>query len=119
MNTSQFQGKIRAIYELTEGNHRLLVTFYSFLKAEYKSELSDVFIKVMNNLKPYYEQFVNALSPQKQKIVKYLSLNRRAVKGKEIARACFLEQKTKDISKSLLESNMEKKELENRSQKTG
>ncbi|MCD4793285.1 MAG: tetratricopeptide repeat protein [Bacteroidales bacterium] len=102
MNTTEFQGKIRAIYELTEGNHRLLVTFYSFLKAEYKSELSDIFIKVMNNLKPYYEQFVNALSPQKQKIVKYLSLNRRAVKGKEIAKACFLEQRTNSKILALL-----------------
>lgn len=87
----EFEGKLRAIYELTEGNHRLLVTFYSFLKADFKSELSGIFIKVMNDLKPYYEQFVNALPAQQQKIVKHLSLNREAVSGKEIARACFIE----------------------------
>jgi tetratricopeptide (TPR) repeat protein len=87
----EYQGKLMAIYELTEGNHRLLVTFYSFLKADFKSELSGIFIKVMNNLKPYYEQFVNALPAQQQKIVKHLSLNRRAISGKEIARACFIE----------------------------
>ena len=85
------EGKLKAIYELTEGNHRLLVTFYSFLKADFKSELSAIFIKVMNDLKPYYEQFVNALPAQQQKIVKYLSLNRGAISGKEIAIACFIE----------------------------
>ena len=87
----EFEGKLRAIYELTEGNHRLLVTFYSFLKADFKSELSGIFIKVMNDLKPYYEQFVNVLPTQQQKIVKHLSLNREAISGKEIARACFIE----------------------------
>ena len=95
----ELESKLRAIYELTEGNHRLLVTFYNFLKADYKSELSGIFIKVMNDLKPYYEQFINALPPQQQKIVKYLSLNRRALSGKEIAIACFIEPNV--ISKQL------------------
>jgi tetratricopeptide (TPR) repeat protein len=45
----------------------------------------------MNDLKPYYEQFVNVLPPQQQKIVKHLSLNRGAISGKEIAIACFIE----------------------------
>ncbi len=91
INKPGFEGKLRAIYELTEGNHRLLVTFYSFLKADFKSELSGIFIKVMNDLKPYYEQFVNVLPVQQQKIVKYLSINRGAISGKEIAIACFIE----------------------------
>ena len=95
----EFVGKLKAIYELTEGNHRLLVTFYSFLKADFKSELSGIFIKVMNDLKPYYEQFINVLPPQQQKIVKHLSLNRRAIGGKEIAIACFIEPNV--ISKQL------------------
>ncbi|MCF8374268.1 MAG: tetratricopeptide repeat protein [Bacteroidales bacterium] len=91
INKPESRGKLRAIYELTEGNHRLLVTFFSFLKADFKSELSGVFIKVMNDLKPYYEQFVNALPVLQQKIVKHLSLNRGAMGGKEIAIACFIE----------------------------
>ena len=95
----QYLGKLRAIYELTEGNHRLLVTFYSFLKADFKSELSGVFVKVMNDLKPYYEQFINNLQRQQQKIVKNLSINRGAVSGKGIAIACFIEPNV--ISKQL------------------
>lgn len=102
MDTPTFKGKLKAIYELTEGNHRLLVTFYSFLKAEYKSEFSNVFVKVMNDLKPYYEQFIAALSTQQQKIVKFLSQHRRAISGKEIARACFIEPNTLSKQTSLL-----------------
>jgi DNA-binding transcriptional ArsR family regulator len=102
MDTPSFSGKLKAIYELTEGNHRLLVTFYSFLKAEYKSEFSNVFVKVMNDLKPYYEQFITALSTQQQKIVKFLSQHRRAISGKEIARACFIEPSTLSKQTSLL-----------------
>jgi len=95
------QGKIRAIYELTGGNHRLLVSFYSFLKAEIKSDLSLVFIKTMNDLKPYYEQFIKKLPVQEQKIVKHLSLKHKPQKGKDIARFCFIPPNI--ISKQLSE----------------
>ncbi len=94
-------GKIRAIYELTGGNHRLLVSFYSFLKAEIKSDLSLVFIKTMNDLKPYYEQFIKKLPVQEQKIVKHLSLKHKPQKGKDIARSCFIPPNI--ISKQLSE----------------
>ncbi|MBA7532787.1 Photosystem I assembly protein Ycf3 [subsurface metagenome] len=95
------QGKIRAIYELTGGNHRLMVSFYSFLKAEIKSDLSLVFVKTMNDLKPYYEQFIKKLPVQEQKIVKHLSLKHKPQKGKDIARSCFIPPNI--ISKQLSE----------------
>lgn len=91
LRTSEFTGKIRAVYALTGGNHRLLVTFYTFLKTDVKSDLSKIFVKAMNDLKPYYEQFLNVLSPQQQKIVKFLSRQHTPQKGKEIARNCFMD----------------------------
>ena len=101
LQESKTLGKFRAIYELTEGNHRLLVSFYSFLKAEIKSDLSQVFIKTMNDLKPYYEQFIKKLPVQEQKIVKHLSLKHKPQKGKDIARSCFIPPNI--ISKQLSE----------------
>jgi len=95
------KGKIRAIYELTGGNHRLLVSFYSFLNAEIISDLSLVFTKTMNDLKPYYEQFIKKLPVQEQKIVKHLSLKHKPQKGKDIARSCFIPPNI--ISKQLSE----------------
>ena len=117
MKKPSFEGKLRTIYELTEGNHRLLVTFFSFLKAEFKTELSLIFIKVMNDLKPYYEQFINPLPPQQQKIVKHLSLTRRAMAGKEISRECFIEPNvfSKQISllyeKGMIDKNKSGKDV--------
>ena len=93
-------GRIRAVYDLTGGNHRLLVTFYNFLKVEYKSNLSYSFIKTINDLIPYYQSFMNLLSAQQQKIVQYLCQNRKPANVKEIAANCFTTHNT--ISKQML-----------------
>jgi tetratricopeptide (TPR) repeat protein len=93
-------GRIRAIYDITGGNHRLLVTFYNFLKVEYKNKLSHSFIKTINDLIPYYQSFMNLLSAQQQKIVQYLCQNRKPANVKEIAENCFTTHNT--ISKQML-----------------
>ncbi len=98
---TEFKGKVRAIYQLTGGNHRLLVIFFNFLKTNLKSELSKVFVKTMNDLKPYYEQFVNALSPQQQKVIQYLSSKHTPQMGKAISRFCFIPPTT--LSKQISE----------------
>ena len=102
-NSDEIKNRLRAIYELTGGNHRLLVHFFSFLKSDIKSELSEQFVKQMNDLKTYYEQFVNNLSVQQQRIVQLLSLNHKPMQGKEIAQQAFLDQKV--VSKQLSELN--------------
>jgi len=94
LSTKEGKGNIRALYQLTEGNHRLLVTFYNFLKAEYKSELSKPFLQTIDKLKPYYESFLKLLPPQQQKIVQYLALQRTPQPGKSIAENCFLASTT-------------------------
>jgi len=48
LKTSKMKGKVRAIYELTGGNHRLLVIFYHFLKTDFVADLSKIFEKTMN-----------------------------------------------------------------------
>lgn len=103
--TAPFKGKVRAIYQLTGGSHRLLVIFFNFLKAEIKSDLSEVFRKTMNDLKPYYEQFLNSLSPMQQKVIRFLSKNHTPQMGKDISRFCFIASNT--LSKQL--SELEKK----------
>jgi len=112
-----FKGKVRAIYTLTGGNHRLLVIFFNFLKVDFKSNLSEVFVKTMNDLKPYYEQFINALSPQQQKIIQFLSSNHTPKMGKEISRFCFIapntlsKQTAELVEKGLLGKNKKGKDI--------
>ncbi len=93
--------QVRAIFDLVKGNHRLLVTFYHFLKADTLAKVSENFIKTINDLKPYYETYIRYLPPQQQKILRYIALSRRPQKGIEISKNCFIEQKS--LSKQLSE----------------
>ena len=93
------KGRIRAIYDITSGNHRLLVTFYNFLKVDYKNELSSSFIQTINDLIPYYQNFMSQLSPQQQKIIQYLCQSRKPSIVKDIAENCFSSPNT--ISKQM------------------
>ena len=101
LETPDGKGHLEAIHQFTKGNHRLLLVFFDFLKAEYRSNLSDVFLKSIDELKPYYDSFLKSLSPQQQKIVQYLSLQRNPQKGADIGRNCFLDKST--VSKQLSE----------------
>ncbi|MDR2235639.1 MAG: hypothetical protein LBE92_05910 [Chryseobacterium sp.] len=109
INHLKTKGKpqVRAIFDLVKGNHRLLVTFYHFLKADTLAKVSENFIKTINDLKPYYETYIRYLPPQQQKILRYIALSRRPQKGIEISRNCFIEQKS--LSKQL--SELSKKKL--------
>ena len=101
LETHDGKGHLEAIHQFTKGNHRLLLVFFDFLKAEFRSNLSDVFLKSIDELKPYYDSFLKSLAPQQQKIVQYLSLQRNPQKGADIGRNCFLDKST--VSKQLSE----------------
>jgi DNA-binding MarR family transcriptional regulator len=93
--------QVRAIFDLVKGNHRLLVTFYHFLKTDMLAKVSENFIKTINDLKPYYETYIRYLPAQQQKILRYIALSRKPQLGIEISKNCFIEQKS--LSKQLSE----------------
>jgi DNA-binding transcriptional ArsR family regulator len=95
------KAKVYAVHELVKGNHRLLVTFYEFLKSDTLAALSNHFIKTINDLKPYYETYIRYLPAQQQKIVRYIALSRKPQLGTDIAKNCFIEQSS--LSKQLSE----------------
>lgn len=100
------KSQVKAINTLVKGNHRLLITFYEFLKSDHLSNLSVLFIKTLNNLKPYYETFIRYQPSQQQKIIRFLALAKKPQKGVEIARECFIDQKS--LSKQLSELSRKK-----------
>ncbi|RZJ90650.1 MAG: hypothetical protein EOO20_07520 [Chryseobacterium sp.] len=99
--------QVRAIHDLVKGNHRLLVTFYEFLKSDTLAKLSSHFIKTINDLKPYYETYIRYLPPMQQKVLRFIALSRKPQQGTDISRNCFIEAKT--LSKQL--SELVKKKL--------
>ena len=101
------KAQVRAIYDLVKGNHRLLVTFYQFLKTDTVAKVSENFIKTINDLKPYYETYIRYLPAQQQKILRYIALARKPQRGVEISKNCFIDQKS--LSKQL--SELSKKNL--------
>ncbi len=106
LNTAQGRGRMRAIYEFTGGNHRLLVVFYEFLISDSVAKLSDLFIQALDPLKPFYQEQMRSLSAQQQKIIQFLSLQRRPCTVKEIARASLAAPNTVSSQlKDLLDKN--------------
>jgi len=106
LNTPQGRGRMRAIYEFTGGNHRLLVVFYEFLTSDSVAKLSDLFIQALDPLKPFYQEQMRSLSAQQQKIIQFLSLQRSPCTVKEIARACLAAPNTVSSQlKDLLDKN--------------
>lgn len=101
LDTPRGKANVHAVFDLTQGNHRLLVTFFDFLKAEFKSDLAEAFLHTIDKLKPYYESYFKLLSPQQQKIVQYLSSKRRPVTGKDISLNSFIPHTT--VSKQMSE----------------
>ncbi len=100
LDTPQGKGKIQAIYDLVGGNHRLLVTFYQFLKTDYLDDLSKSFLKTINDLIPYYQSMMDQLSSQQQKIIQYLCRIRIPSSVKSIAKNCF--DNPNSISKQMI-----------------
>jgi hypothetical protein len=99
LNSLEGKGRIHAIYNITSGNHRLMVTFYQFLKVDYKNDLSYLFMKTINDLIPYYQSFMDKLSALQQKIIQYLCQTRTPASVKDIAENCFSTHNT--ISKQI------------------
>lgn len=95
------RSQVKALNQLVKGNHRLLVTFYEFMKSDTLSKLSNNFIKTINDLKPYYETYIRYLAPQQQKILRYIALSRKPQQGTDISKNCFIDQKS--LSKQLSE----------------
>ena len=94
-------GYIKAIQQLVKGNHRLLVRFYEFLKVDTMARLSTMFMKTVNELKPYFESFIRPLPPLEQKIIYYLAFQRIPKRGSDIGKDCFIDSNS--LSKKLSE----------------
>ena len=106
LKTPEGQGRVRAIYQFTGGNHRLLVTFYDLLSGDSAAKLSELFVRELNPLRPFYQEQMRSLSAQQQKILQYLADSRVPQPVKEIARGCLATPNTVSSQlKDLLDKN--------------
>ncbi|MEA5522808.1 tetratricopeptide repeat protein [Limnoraphis robusta CCNP1315] len=87
--------RIKAVYHLAGGNHRLYVIFSEFLTHRNSlDQLVEAFLRTLDDLTPYYQDRMRSISPQQRKIIEFLCKTRTAVTVKEIAQRCFMTHQT-------------------------
>ncbi len=94
LQTPEGRARIRAVHHLAGGNPRVYVIFSQFLTRESLEELVSPFMRLLDDLTPYYQARMAWISPQQRKIVDFLCERRGAVPVKEIARHCFVSHQT-------------------------
>lgn len=88
------RARIRAVHHLAGGNHRVYMILSEFLTRKSLDQLVDPFLRMMDDLTPYYQSRMEQLSPQQRKIIDLLCSVRGAVPVKEIAKRCFITPQT-------------------------
>jgi tetratricopeptide (TPR) repeat protein len=94
IQTPTGRARIRAIHHLASGCPRIYVILSEFLSRESLDELVPPFMRMLDDLTPYYQARMAWLSPQQRKIVEFLVDYRAAATVKEIAKRCFMTQQT-------------------------
>ncbi|MBA3921660.1 MAG: tetratricopeptide repeat protein, partial [Nostocaceae cyanobacterium] len=93
LGTSTGRDRIRAIHHLSGGNPRIYVIFSEFITRESLDELREPFMRMLDDLTPYYQARMQWLSTPQRKIVEILSDFRHAVTATEITQQCFISHK--------------------------
>jgi len=94
IRTPTGRARIRAVNHLAGGNHRVYVIFSQFLTRESLDELVEPFMRMLDDLTPYYQDRMRWLSPQQRKIVEFLLNRRGPATVKEISQRCFMTHQT-------------------------
>ncbi|NJM27638.1 MAG: winged helix-turn-helix transcriptional regulator, partial [Pseudanabaena sp. RU_4_16] len=93
IQTATGRARIRAVNHLAGGNHRVYIIFSQFLTRESLDELVTPFMRMLDDLTPYYQSRMKELSNQQRKIMELLVDRRQAVMVKDIGDACFIDQR--------------------------
>jgi len=94
LHTPAGRARVRAVHHLAGGNPRVYVIFSEFLTRDALDELVAPFLKMLDELTPYYQSKMRSLSPQQRKVVEILSEARGAIPVKEVATRSFLTHQT-------------------------
>jgi hypothetical protein len=78
--------RVRAVNDLAGGHPRIYLLFAHLLTRESLDELVTPFLRLLDELTPYYQSRMLTLSPQQRKIAEYLCDQRGAIQVKTIAR---------------------------------
>jgi len=92
----QSENKLCAIYALTGGNPRLILTFYQLIKEENEcsansiNSIETLFLQMLDELSPYFRERMNDIAPQQRIIMDELAIARFRLTPTELAIECHL-----------------------------
>ena len=92
--TSRGRSRVRALHHLSGGNHRIYIVLSQFITRDTMDGLLGPFMKMVDELTPYYQERVRWLPPMQRKIVEYLCSCEGTVPVKEIAKRLFATPQT-------------------------
>ncbi len=92
--TNRGRSRVKAVYHLSGGNHRVFIILSEFISREALDELVMAFDKLRDELTPYYQQRIDWLPPQQRKLVEYLCRSESPVPVKDMSRRLFMTQQT-------------------------
>jgi DNA-binding transcriptional ArsR family regulator len=94
LNGPAGRSRVRALHHLSGGNHRLYIVLSQFITRDSIQVLVDPFVKMVDEMTPYYQERIRWLPAQQRKIVEYLCTQERPVPVKQIARRLFATPQT-------------------------
>ena len=94
LRTRKGRARVRALHHLSGGNHRVYIVLSQFVTQDSIDALVTPFIKMVDELTPYYQERLRWLPPQQRKIVAFLSTSTRPVNVKDIAKRLFATPQT-------------------------
>ncbi|MFY0526761.1 tetratricopeptide repeat protein [Archangium gephyra] len=84
------RARVRAIHHLAGGNHRVYVILSDFLDEESLEELIGPFMRMADDLTPYYQDRMRQLTPQQRKIIELLCQEAKPIIVKDLAMRCLI-----------------------------
>jgi tetratricopeptide (TPR) repeat protein len=94
LKTPEGRARVRAVHHLVGGSPRLYVIFSEFLNRSAIEDLVTPFMKMLDELTPYYQERMRSLSHQQRQIVEILCDAGKPLTVKEIARRAFITHQT-------------------------
>jgi tetratricopeptide (TPR) repeat protein len=90
LRSAAARARIRAVHHLAGGNPRIYVVFFQFLTCESLDGLIEPFMKLVNELVPYYQSRMQTISPQQRMLVDIVCRNESPIAVRDIAKSAFI-----------------------------
>jgi tetratricopeptide (TPR) repeat protein len=94
LGTGRGRARVRALHHLSGGNHRIYIVLSQFITRDSIDSLLRPFMKMVDELTPYYQERIRWLPPLQRRIVEFLCSCPGTVPVKDIAKRLFASSQT-------------------------